>query len=176
MIERGLRGRHAVAHGHIDGGADGNAAAAVLDQLPSLIVDAKAMDVLVARFQETGAAQGKNLSAQIGADEMLYDRHAGFPAGAVDLWRQIAGECEREQLILGAEIGALDPADVLGVARARASTAGVGVDGADAGILERLDAGVAVLWRVRDLRKIDDGRRAHLDEAETRDKHSRIGI
>src|SRR5262249_289118 len=49
-------------------------------------------------------------------------------------------------------------------------------DRADAGILQRTDQGVAVLWRVVDLGNVDDTRRARFDHAERRRQHPGIGV
>src|SRR5262245_58099357 len=117
MVERLLNRWHAMAHRHVDGRADRHMAAAVLDQSPRRVVDAKAMDVFVARPQQPGASKLDEGSAEVVADEVLHDRHADFACEREYVGIEVGRQSKRQQLILGAEIRSLQPFDVLWILR-----------------------------------------------------------
>src|SRR4029450_11044329 len=82
------------------------------------------------------------------------------------------GQGQGQQAVAGGEVGVADPAHVVGrdgdpavvpVVVERGVGAAVGVLGADAGLLEALDAGVGVLGGVVDVRPVDQGRDAGVD-------------
>ena len=79
-------------------------------------------------------------------------------------------------MVLGIEIAPLQPDDVLWVARVWPAAAPIGIHRADPGLLQRANAGVAVLGRMRDLRGVDRGGRAHVDHAEGGHQHACIGV
>ena len=68
---------------------------------------------------------------------MLDDRHADLARKREHIGVEAGGQREREQLVLGAEVGPLQPLDVLRILRARLRCRGIGVDRADAGFLKR---------------------------------------
>src|SRR5580693_1314934 len=100
-----------------------------------------AVDIFVARAQEAGAAELQYLRAEI--VDMQHGRHPDLAGEPVELGIDAGAEREREQLVLGIEIAALDAGDVLRILRGRSSPAVISIDGPDAGILQGSDAGVA---------------------------------
>jgi hypothetical protein len=102
--------------------------------------------------------------------------HADLACISEDVGVEHGAERQRQQLVLRAEICALQPHDILRVAHVGPAAAPVGVYRAHAGLLQCTNAGVAVLRRVRDLRRVDGRGGAHVDHAERRDEHAGIGI
>ena len=102
--------------------------------------------------------------------------HADLARIGEDLGVENGTQRQRQQLVRRAEIAALQPHDILRVAHVGSAAAPVGVDRADAGFLQRSNTGVAVLRRVRDLRRVDRRGGAHVDHAERGDQHAGIGI
>jgi hypothetical protein len=149
-------------------------AARVPDQVPGVVIQMRAMDVFVAGSQQAGAAELQNLRAEI--VDVQHRRHPDLAGEGVELGIDAGAERERQQLVLGAEVAALDTGDVLRILRGRPGAAVIGIDGADAGIPQGRDAGVAVLGRVADLRDVDDGGGAHIHEAERAQQHAHIGV
>ncbi len=83
---------------------------------------------------------------------------------------------QRQQLIGRVEIGPLQPRDILRIARTGSRPSRIGVDGANAGLLETANTRVAVLGRVADLRDVDDRGRAHVDHGERCDQFADMNV
>ena len=159
---------HAVPHRHLDRRRERHAAAGVLDQPPRLVA-ADACSGCIRRPAAAARRAPSSSSALLGAvADAVRDARARRPRARArtssDRGRRRAPSVSNWSL--RAEIGALQPHDVLRILRARPGAARIGVDRADAGLLQRADAGVAVLGRVADLRDVDHGGRAHVDHAE----------
>ena len=161
-------------HGHLERRRHRDAAAGVLDHPPGFVVEMRAVDEQVALAQDTGFGERE---PRRGIDPIVHDRgHSRFARRGQHLRVKARAERERQQLVLRAEIGLLQARDVLRPLHRRPGAARVAVDRADAGVLQRLDAGVAVLGRMADLGEINDRGRAHVDEAERGDQHAGIDI
>ena len=103
------------------------------------------------------AGRAERASPGRGIDAVMHDRgHTGLARDREHLRVEARAKRQRQQLVLRAEIGPLQARDVLRPLHGRTGAARVAVDRADAGILQRVDAGVAVLGRVADLREVDD--------------------
>jgi hypothetical protein len=176
VVERVLDGRQAMAHRHLDRRGDRDLRPRVLEQAPGLVAQMRAVDVFVARPQQSGASELDQRALGILAHAMRDAAHADLARISEDLRIEQRAERKREQLVGGAEIAAPQPDDVLGVSSVRTAAAPIGINRADAGILQRANTGVAVLGRVGDLRGVDRGGRAHVDHAERGDQHAGIGV
>ncbi len=132
------------------------------------------MDIGVAGTQQRSAAELEKLRAVVA--HVQHRRHARLARGNEELGVEADAERQREQLILGVEIGALQPQQVLRILRRRTGAARIGDHRPDAGVLERTHARIAVLGRVADLGQVDDGGGAHVDQAERRHEHARVNV
>ena len=176
VVERGLDRRQAVAHCHLDGSGDGDAGAGVLEQAPRRVAQMGAVDVFIARPQQPGAPELEQCAFGVVAHAVGDATHADLACISEDVGVEHGAERQRQQLVLRAEICALQPHDILRVAHVGSAAAPVGVDRAHAGLPQRTNAGVAVLRCMRDLRRVDGGGGAHVDHTERRDEHAGIGI
>ena len=117
VVERLLDRGHAVGHRHFERRRERDAAAAVLDQSPGLVVEVRAVDVFVARPQQPGAPERQQ---RLGIDPDMQDGpHADLARVSEDLSVEARRHGEREQLVLRAEIGPPQPHDVLRILSAR---------------------------------------------------------
>src|SRR5258708_39098531 len=110
------------------------------------------MYIFMARPEQSRAAERQQPRTVVA--DMQHGLYPGIAGDAKDLGIESNPERQRQQLILRAEICALQPQDVLRVLSRRSETPRVCVDRADAGILKRANAGVAVLRRMTDLGQV----------------------
>ncbi len=150
--------------------------AGVLDEAPGVRRLVQAMDVLITRPEQPRAGDLHQGSARVLGHEMQHRRHAGLARHHEQFGIEADAEREGQQLVFGAEIGPLNPPNVLRILIRGSGAAGVGVHSADAGLLQRANAGVAVLRRVADLGQIDDRGRPHVNQAERRRQHAGVHL
>jgi hypothetical protein len=178
-VQRLLDRRHAVAHGELDRTSDGEPAAGVLDTPHLLIRGIGEMDIDVVRPHKPLVAQRHHI---VGSDAAIAADHVGEDAQP-ELARQqplllvdAGAERERHQLVGRGEMLLLQPLRIARPLGVRAGAARIGVDRPNAGILEALDQGIAVLGRVGYLREIGDGGDAGIDRAQRTDQIADVGV
>ena len=149
VVERGLEGRHAVAHLHFNRGGNGDFTAAIANHLPHVLVELRAVDVLVVRAHQPVSPHALE-GARTVADDVRGNGHSQRARQFPMLRVGSSIECESQQLVIGREILGLDARDVL--RKLRALDAGrIRIYGAASGFLETGDARVGMRRRVRDL-------------------------
>ena len=176
------RGRP-VAHQHLDVRSDRRLAAGLRDPVELLVgqvghvdvADVRAHQLEVVHVLHGVVVQVVEPHADVHADrdpELARER----PVVLRDVEVRVAGLArrhrEREQAVVGGEVGVADAADVLGVLELAerpplaAGRHAVRVDGADARVLEALDSRVGVVGRVADVRPVEQRRDARVERLE----------
>ena len=95
-----------------------------------------------------------------------------FATSKFELPGRAGRERERDQAVVGGEVGVADASDVLGMVQLAerpplaAGRDAVGVDRADAGVLQTLDRRVGVIGRVVDVRPVEQRRDAAVERLE----------
>ena len=174
-LEQAAGRRQAVPHQQLDERRDRDGAAGLGDQVELLVGRVRAVDVGRVRPHDPGLVHAEDVvdvdARQAHADvdgdpdaELARQRPVVLRGLGRDVPERARGHRERQQLVVGGEVLLADAADVVGMApvavRPPAVVArdAVGVDAADAGVLEPVHGLVGVLGRVRDVRPVEQRR------------------
>ena len=148
VIECLLERRHPVSLRHLDGGGNRNLASRVPDQLPRGGGKVRAVDIFVVWAHQPGATQRYQLGSSRCVGGMRNDGYAGLPANLPELRIETRVQSQCQQLVIRREVLRAQPHDVLRVLAGGALTGGEAEESPAAGLLECVNAGVAVRGRM----------------------------